>query len=113
MFGPGLFNDDFVFVDTVAGGVNFEWAEAVRWECVGSVWVGGEGGGFGGEGPGAVVEGFVHDGGEPEVTGFAGWGVAFVFAVAEGLEGLLEEGDLVHMGWIMVAVVDGGVCLRC
>ena len=93
---PALFHDDFVSVNPVSQRIYFEGTEAVFREGVGAVFFRREFRGFCRKAPCSVVEGFVHDGGEPEVTGFPGGGVPLVFAVSKGLKTLLKEGDLVH-----------------
>ena len=80
--GAALLHDDFVSVNPVSQRIYFEGTEAVFREGVGAVFFRREFRGFCRKAPCSVVEGFVHDGGEPEVTGFPGGGVPLIFTVS-------------------------------
>lgn len=79
-----------------AGVVDLQGAQAVFRQGVSAGVVTGEGTAACGEGPGAEVESFPKNGGEPEVAFPAGGVVFFIFTVSQCMQNLLEKCYLVH-----------------
>lgn len=91
-----------------AGVVDLQGAQAVFRQGISTGVVTGEGTAACGKGPGAEVEGFPKNGGEPEVAFPAGGAVFFIFAVAQGVQGLLKKCYLVHGARITGGMRGGG-----
>lgn len=99
--------------DQLKGGVvDFQGAQAVLRQAVDAGGDGREDAAQSGERPGAEVEGFRQDDGEPEVAFAARGALPLVFPVPEDMQGLFKECYLVHQGDTVAGRGECGRCLR-